>query len=104
MSNIFALYSLFGNMKDYFESPANPGDEPYVIMVGIAWSILEARCRRSCRLLEVIMHSVVNWFSTGATIIALVITAAVAIFLVCCMECTKCPKKDKDEIFTRHEL
>lgn len=50
------------------------------------------------------MHSVANWFSTGATIIALVITAAVAIFLVCCVECTKCPKKEKDELFNRHEL
>ncbi|HEV2323510.1 MAG TPA: hypothetical protein VGS10_06130 [Terracidiphilus sp.] len=50
------------------------------------------------------MQSVAHWFSTGATIIALVITAAVAIFLVCCLECTKCPKKEKDEIFNRHEL
>lgn len=50
------------------------------------------------------MHTMTEWFTTGATIIALVITAAVAIFLVCCVECTKCPKKEKDEIFTRHEL
>ena len=50
------------------------------------------------------MHGLAQWFSTGATIIALVITAAVAIFLVCCLECTKCPKKDKDDIFNRHEL
>jgi len=50
------------------------------------------------------MQGLAHWFSTGATIIALVITAAVAIFLICCVECTKCPKKEKDEIFNRHEL
>lgn len=50
------------------------------------------------------MHSLAQWFSTGATIIALVITAAVAIFLVCCLECTKCSNKEKDDIFNRHEL
>jgi hypothetical protein len=50
------------------------------------------------------MHGVAQWFATGATIIALLITAAVAIFIVCCLECTKCPRKDEDNIFSRHEL
>jgi len=50
------------------------------------------------------MYGMAQWFTTGATLIALVITVAVGIFLVCCIECTKCPKKEKDDIFNRHEL
>jgi len=72
-------------------------------MLGV-WEA-EARFRADNRPVDRLdMQSLAHWFSTGATIIALVITAAVGIFLVCCVECTKCPKKEKDEIFNRHEL
>ena len=50
------------------------------------------------------MYGMAQWLTTGATVIALVITVAVGIFLVCCIECTKCPKKDEDDIFNKHEL
>jgi hypothetical protein len=74
-------------------------------MIGIIWGAIGRLVSGDrIRLQELDMQSVAHWFSTGATIIALVITAAVAIFLVCCVECTKCPKKEKDEIFNRHEL
>lgn len=104
MRSMFVFYSLFGKSKVYFEKPANLENEPYVIIKGIWQVFWEARFRERVRLQELDMQSVAHWFSTGATIIALVITAAVAIFLVCCLECTKCPKKEKDEIFNRHEL
>lgn len=50
------------------------------------------------------MHSLIHWFTTGASILAIIITVAVAIFLVCCLECTKCPSREKDNLFKRHEL
>ncbi|MGH9607921.1 MAG: hypothetical protein ACRD3N_19715 [Terracidiphilus sp.] len=50
------------------------------------------------------MHNLFHWLTSGASILAIIITVAVAVFLVCCLECTKCPGREKDEIFKRHEL
>jgi hypothetical protein len=35
---------------------------------------------------------------------AVLVTVGVAILLVCCLECTKCPSREKDDIFSRHEM
>jgi len=50
------------------------------------------------------MHSLVHWFATNGSVLAVLVTVGVAILLVCCLGCSKCPSRDKDDIFRRHEL
>jgi hypothetical protein len=42
-----------------------------------------------------------NWFGVNASILAVLVTVGVAILLVCCLECSNCSKRDKDELFRR---
>jgi hypothetical protein len=50
------------------------------------------------------MHNLVHWFATNESILAIVVTAGVAVLLVCCLGCSNCPSRDKDDIFSRHEM
>ena len=43
-----------------------------------------------------------NWLVVNGSILAVLVTVGVAVLLVCCIECTRCPKGEKDEIFLRH--
>jgi hypothetical protein len=49
-----------------------------------------------------LMHSVVHWFAANANLLAILVTGGVAVLLVCCLECTKCPCRDKDDLFRHH--
>jgi hypothetical protein len=40
----------------------------------------------------------------SGSLLALVVTAGVAVLLVCCLGCAKCPGREKDDIFTHHEV
>jgi hypothetical protein len=48
------------------------------------------------------IHGFVHWVAAHETVMAIVITAAVALLLVCCLECTNCGCREKDDIFTHH--
>jgi hypothetical protein len=50
------------------------------------------------------MHSLLEKLVTSGSLLALVVTAGVAVLLVCCLGCAKCPCRDKDEMFRRHEV
>ncbi len=50
------------------------------------------------------MHSIVHWLMTNANLLAILATVGVAVLLVCCLECTKCPSREKDDLFTHHEM
>jgi hypothetical protein len=50
------------------------------------------------------MHGFIHWFATHETVLAILITAAVALLLVCCLECSNCGCREKDDIFTHHEV
>ena len=50
------------------------------------------------------MHVLVHWFATSPNLLAMIVTAGVAILLVCCFQCTKCPCREKDDLFHRHEV
>ena len=50
------------------------------------------------------MHNVWQWLVTSGSLLALVVTAGVAVLLVCCLGCAKCPCRDKDEMFRRREV
>ena len=50
------------------------------------------------------MHNLLHWLATNGSILAVLITAGVAVLLVCCLGCSNCPSRDKDDLFRRHEL
>lgn len=50
------------------------------------------------------MHNLVHWFATNESILAILVTAGVAVLLVCCLGCSNCPSRDKDDIFSRREV
>ncbi len=50
------------------------------------------------------MHRLIHWFADYGNVLAVLVTVGVALLLVCCLECSTCPNRDKDEIFKRREL
>jgi hypothetical protein len=51
-----------------------------------------------------IMTSLMHWFAVNASVLAVLVTVGVAVLLVCCLECSDCSCRDKDEIFHHHEV
>jgi hypothetical protein len=47
------------------------------------------------------MQNLIQWSSAFENALAVVVAVGVALFLACCLECTDCPSRDKDDIF-RH--
>jgi hypothetical protein len=45
------------------------------------------------------MQHVINWFTVHASVLAVIVTVGVAVLLACCLECTNCGRRDKDEFF-----
>ncbi|HUD14617.1 MAG TPA: hypothetical protein VMQ56_13270 [Terracidiphilus sp.] len=50
------------------------------------------------------MHHLIHWFTANGSILAVLVTVGVAVLLVCCLGCSNCPSRDKDDLFRRHEL
>jgi outer membrane biogenesis lipoprotein LolB len=50
------------------------------------------------------MNSLFHWFEVNASVLAVLVTVGVAVLLICCLECSHCPSRDKDDIFKRHEV
>ena len=50
------------------------------------------------------MTSLMHWLSINENTLAVLVTVAVAVLLVCCLECSDCSKRDEDDIFHRHEV
>ena len=50
------------------------------------------------------MNSLVHWFEINSSVLAVLVTVGVAVLLICCLECSNCPSREKDELFHRHEL
>ncbi|MGA8042232.1 MAG: hypothetical protein WCA37_05460 [Terracidiphilus sp.] len=51
-----------------------------------------------------LMRVLAHLFALNANVLAFLVTLGIAVLLVCCLECTKCPCRDKDDIFNRHEV
>jgi len=45
-----------------------------------------------------------HWLLTNGGVLALLVTAGVAVLLAVCLECSDCSKREKDELFHRNEL
>jgi hypothetical protein len=50
------------------------------------------------------MNNLFHWFQTNASVLAILVTVGVAVLLVCCLECSKCGCREKDDLFKRHEM
>ena len=50
------------------------------------------------------MSSVMHWFGINASVLAVLVTVGVAVLLICCLECSHCPSRDKDELFRHRDL
>ena len=50
------------------------------------------------------MDSLIHWFTIDENALAVLVTVGVALFLVCCLECIDCPRRDKDDIFRHHAM
>jgi hypothetical protein len=50
------------------------------------------------------MQSLVQWFTTAENALAVLVTLGVALFVFCCLECTDCSCRDKDDLFRRHAV
>lgn len=51
-----------------------------------------------------VMHHLVHWFAVNASLTAILVTVAVAVLLVCCLGCSNCPSREKDDLFRRHGM
>lgn len=43
------------------------------------------------------------WLMIGVSILSVLVTVGLTVFFVCCLKCSDCSHKDKDELFRRHE-
>lgn len=50
------------------------------------------------------MNSLLHWFGINASVLAVLVTVGVAVLLICCLECSNCSKRDKDDLFHRREM
>jgi hypothetical protein len=48
------------------------------------------------------MNSLIHWFAMYENLLAVVVTAGVVLLLVCCLECSTSPCREKDDLFKRH--
>ena len=44
------------------------------------------------------------WLTANESVLAVLVTVGVAVLLVCCLECTKCGCREKDDLFRRHDI
>ena len=50
------------------------------------------------------MTGFIHWLEVDANVLAVLVTVGVAVLLICCMECSDCSKREKDDLFDRHEV
>jgi hypothetical protein len=50
------------------------------------------------------MQNLIHWFMTSGSLLAVLVTAGVAVLLVCCLGCSECPCREKDDLFRRREV
>ena len=50
------------------------------------------------------MASLIHWFTVDGDAISILVTVGIAVLLVCCLECSHCPSRDKDDLFRHHAL
>jgi hypothetical protein len=49
------------------------------------------------------METFLKWLEWNGTVLAVLVTAAVAVLLLCCLGCSSYPDRKKDNLFKRHD-
>jgi hypothetical protein len=55
-------------------------------------------------MLSWLMHNTAHWITEYASVLAILVTVGVAVLLVCCLKCTSCPCRDKDDLFRHRQV
>jgi hypothetical protein len=50
------------------------------------------------------MNSLVHWFAMNGSLFAVLVTVGVAVLLVCSLECSNCPSRERDDLFRRRNI
>jgi hypothetical protein len=50
------------------------------------------------------MQHLMIWVAANGSLLAVLVTVGVAVLLVSCLGCTHCGRREKDEVFKRHEV
>ena len=50
------------------------------------------------------MQDLAHWLAVNGSVLTVLVTVSVAVLFICCLECTKCDRRDKDDLFKHHEL
>jgi hypothetical protein len=50
------------------------------------------------------MSALMQWVGINVNILAVLVTVGVAVLLVCCLGCSHCGCREKDEFFNRREV
>lgn len=45
-----------------------------------------------------------HWLLMNGNLLAMLVTAGIGVLLICCLECSDCSHREKDDIFSHHEL
>ena len=49
------------------------------------------------------MDKLFHWLMVNASILSVLVTVAVIVFLSCCLKCCDCSHRETDNIFKRHD-
>jgi hypothetical protein len=50
------------------------------------------------------MQHLMTWIAANGSVLAVLVTAGVAVLLVSCLKCTHCGRREKDEFFNHREV
>ncbi len=45
------------------------------------------------------MQLLAHWLYVNGSVLAVLVTVGVAVLVLCCLECTKCGRREKDDLF-----
>jgi len=48
------------------------------------------------------MTGMIHWLEVNANVLAVLVTVGVAVLLICCLKCSDCASRDKDDLFNHH--
>ena len=49
------------------------------------------------------MQHLAHWIAANGIVLAVLVTVGVAVLLFCCLECTKCGSREKDDLFKHRD-
>lgn len=50
------------------------------------------------------MHRLSLWLMIGVSVLSVLVTVGITMFFACCMKCSDCSGRDKDDLFKPHNL